>query len=199
MLVFAVLIFFAVNNKQLNCLVEDRFSEKFIGNPSLTWMRFTDPRYNFSFSYPACWDVSVQEEMGIAFIDVSKWIRGNLYSIMLMQTSTGSPNEDMKSETVYIGRDRIKAQYTMTPNDFTGGADGKTTHVGTGYDKTYSFPVGQEKNLLIQYTYEQTVNGKKYTELEIGRIVADKLVQSIRMENSPLLKSASLYCPKCFK
>jgi hypothetical protein len=71
--------------------------------------------------------------------------------------------------------------------------------VGKGYNKVYSFQVDKAKYLSIQYIYEQSVNGKKYTEPEIGREVADKLVQSVVIENSSIWKFISLYCPKCFR
>ncbi|MCX6732946.1 MAG: hypothetical protein NTV98_05395, partial [Candidatus Roizmanbacteria bacterium] len=130
-----VIVFFFVgyNNKQLNCFVENNLPTKFIGIPSITWIRFTHPNYNFSFTHPACWDVDVQNASGLDFITVSKWIRGNLYSITLFQS--GTPDANQNSETkksVTIGNGKIKASYSEIPNDFTGSSGGKVTHKGTG-------------------------------------------------------------------
>lgn len=196
--VCVVFFYFVYNNSSINCFIEDRLPTKFIGIPSLTWVRYIDPRYNFSFSHPACWEVDAQSEGGMDFIDVNKWIRGNLYSILIFQSAVPNANQDPENVTVtHIGKQKIRASYSKIPNDFTGANNTGTTHVGTGYDKVYSFPVTADKNVSIQYCYEQTVNGKRYTEPDIGREVADRVVQSVLIENSPLWKYISYICPKC--
>jgi len=193
----ATLLFIGYNNKQANCLIENNLPTKFVGIPSITWFRFTHPNYNFSFSHPACWDVNVQSESGLDFITVSKWIRGNLYTIILFQSTIPDANQNPETKkTVILGRSKIKASYSEFPNNFNGLSEGKVTHVGTGYDKVYSFQVDKGKYLSIQYVYEQIVNGKKYTEPEIGRIVADKVAQSMIIETSPFWKFISMYFPK---
>jgi hypothetical protein len=194
-----ILFFISYNNKQVNCLIENNLPTKFVGIPSTTWLRFTHKNYNFSFTYPACWDIDVQSESGLDFITVSKWIRGNLYSITMFQSNFPNANQSQDVKTVTVGKGKIKAFYSEVPNDFTGSSGGNVTHVGKGYDKVYSFQVDKEKYLSVQYIYEQSVNGKKYTEPEIGRVVADKLVQSMIIETSPILKSISMYCPKCIR
>lgn len=195
-----ILLLAVYNNKQINCLIENNLPTKFVGIPSITWLRFTHPNYNFSFTHPACWDVSVQSDSGLDFITVSKWIRGNLYSILLFQSNFQDANQNPETKkTITIGNSEIKTSYSEIPNDFTGSAGGKVTHIGTGYDKVYSFQVDKDKYLSIQYIYEKVVNGKKYTEPEIGRVVADKLVQSMIIEYSPVWKYISTYCPKCIR
>ena len=194
------MLFIGYNNKQVNCFIENNLPTKFIGIPSVTWLRFTHPNYNFSFTHPACWDVSVQSESSLDFITVSKWIRGNLYSIMLFQSNFPEANQNPETKkTITIGNSEIKASYSEIPNDFTGSSGGEATHVGKGYDKVYSFQVDKDKYLSIQYIYGQEVNGKKYTEPEIGRVVADRLMQSMIIESSPVWKFISMYCSKCVR
>jgi len=184
----------------VSCLIENSLPAKFVGIPSVTWVRFTHPNYNFSFTHPACWNVSIQNESGLDLITVSRWIRGNLYTIILFQSNIPDANQNQETKKVVIlGKSRIKASYSEIPNDFTGSSGGMATYIGTGFDKVYSFQVDKGKYLSIQYIYEKFVNGKKYTEPEIGHVVADKLIQSMIIESSPVLKYISMYCPKCVR
>ncbi len=196
--IFVSLLFIAYNSKHVNCFFEYHFTNEFTGN-SWTWVRYSSLNYNFSFKKPACWNIETQSISGIDFMTVSRWMGGHLYTVSFYQSEMADANQNLETKKDIIIGKNIKASYSELDNDFVGtDVESGYKHVGKGYDKVYSFQVDENKYVSMQYQYEQSVNGKKQVEIDIGREVADRMVESIVVYNSPVQKYLSLICSKCF-